>query len=218
MVKDHTGKPVAGAWVYAYRNTSTSLRGPADFGARTDHGGHFFIDLVDGRYYLVARWRRDGGEAGPPQVGDSWALPKNNPVVVVPRQVSSVDFVLQGVKAGQPIIMRSGSLARGKTGFTGLLVDKAGNPQVGGFALAYTNDDFRRMPDYTSSVVGSDGRFQLFVPAGSRYCLAARTRTRGQPIAGEPYGLLGRGKAGCPLAVKDRLIDIGTIHLQPYQR
>ena len=56
---------------------------------------------------------------------------------------------------------------------------ESGSP--GAFALAYRKPDFRRMPDYTSAVVGSDGRFPLYLPGGGRFCLAARTRTRRLP-------------------------------------
>lgn len=217
-VTDSTGQAVVGAWVYAYRNTSSSLRGPADFGARTDKDGNYVLDLVEGRYYLVARWRRAGGEAGPPQAGDAWALHAGNPVAVESGQLRPANFILQGVQTGQPTLLRSGSLGQGKTGFTGQLVDEFGDALPGAFALAYSDTDFRRMPDYTSAVVGSDGRFQLYLPGGGQYCLAARTRTRGQPIAGEPYGLLGEGAAGCLVAIENRLIDVGVIHLSPYQR
>lgn len=218
LVSDAQGEAVAGAWVYAYRNTSSSLRGPADFGARTDDEGRYFLDLVEGRYYLVARWRRTGGEAGPPRAGDAWALFDHNPIEVAAGQTGRADFILQGVRAGQPVLLRSGSLSQGRTGFYGRLVDSEGQPLVGAFALAYTDTDFRRMPDYTSAIVGSDGRFQLYLPRAGRYCLAARTRTRGQPIAGEPYGLLGEGEKGCLEAVSSRMIDVGDIRLSPYQR
>ena len=217
VIRDN-GEPVAGAWVYVYRNTSTSLRGPADFAAQTDAGGNYFLDLVEGSYYLISRWRRSGGEAGPPQTGDAWALYERNPVVVRPDEVSHADFTLQGVKPGQPVLLRSGSFRQGRTGFTGRLLDAEGNPQVGAFALAYRDRDFRRMPDFTSGMVGADGRFELFVPNGGRYCLAARTRTRGQPVAGEPYGLLAEGDAGCRNAVDGEITDVGAIHLAPYRR
>jgi hypothetical protein len=215
-VCDRAGLPVSGAWVYAYRNTSSNLRGPADFGARTDQAGQYFLDMVEGSYYLIARWRKDGGEAGPPRAGDAWAILAQNPLHVEKTKVSRADFRLQGVQAGQPVLLRSGSLSQGKTGFTGLLLDSAGHPLAGAFALAYTDLDFRRMPDFTSPVVGADGRFQLFVPRAGRYCLAARTRTRGQPVNGEPYGLLGPGESGCLTAVENQFLDIGQIHLSPY--
>lgn len=217
-VTDRSGRGVADAWVYAYRNTSSSLRGPADFGARTTSGGDYFLDLVEGHYYLIARWRQDGGEAGPPRAGDAWAIQEKNPVLVEEGRIGRVDFRLQGVQAGQPVLLRSGSLSQGKTGFTGRLVDSDGQPVPGAFALAYSDPDFRRMPDYTSAVVGADGRFQLYLPAGGRYCLAARTRTRGQPIAGEPYGLLDTEDGGCLATVENRLLDVGNIRLSPYQR
>ncbi len=216
-VTDRSEQGVADAWVYAYRNTSSSLRGPADFGVRTDAEGSYFLDMVEGRYYLIARWRQDGGEAGPPRAGDAWALQEKNPVQVVAGQVVRADFRLQGVQAGQPVMLKSGSLSQGKTGFTGRLVDSDGESLPGAFALAYTDLDFRRMPDYTSAVVGSDGRFLLYVTDG-RYCLAARTRTRGQPVAGEPYGLLAEGRAGCVATIENKLVDVGNIRLSPYQR
>jgi len=217
-VFDRSKRGVSDAWVYAYRSTSSSLRGPADFGARTDKSGAYFLDMVEGSYYLVARWRQDGGEAGPPHVGDAWAIFEKNPLQVEAGQIGQADFRLQGVQAGQPVLLRSGSLNQGKTGFTGRLVDSSGEPLPGAFALAYSDPDFRRMPDYTSAVVGSDGRFQLYLPGGERYCLAARTKTRGQPVAGEPYGLLDTGEAGCIATIENRLIDVGIIRLSPYQR
>lgn len=217
-VLDREQQPVAGAWVYVYRNTRTSLRGPADFAAQTDAGGRYFLDLVDGHYYLIARWRHGGGEAGPPQAGDAWAISAHNPLEVVENRVLEANFSLQGVQSGGPALLRNGSLSQGRTGFIGTLVDAEGQPLPGAFVLAYADTDFRRMPDYTSALVGSDGRFELFLPAAGRYCLAARTRSRGQPIAGEPYGQLGPGEKGCINAVGNQMVDVGIIHLRPYQR
>ena len=74
------------------------------------------------------------------------------------------------------------------------------------------------MPETTSSAVGKDGRFHLYVERIGQWCLAARTRTRGQPIAGEPYGLLGTKESGCRDAVSGQVIDVGTIRLTPYRQ
>lgn len=217
-VRNSKGQPVEGAWVYAYRNTNSSLRGPADFGVQTNRQGQYFLDLVEGRYYLVSRWRQAGGDTGPPRAGDAWALFTGNPITISVGTPRRVNFVLQGVQPGKPMLLRSSSLSQGQTGFSGRLLNRSKQPLAGAFALAYTDTDFRRMPDYTSSIVGPDGRFQLFVPQSGLYCLAARTHTRGQPISGEPYGVLDKGSAGCVEALNGQIIDVGDILLKPYQR
>ncbi len=215
-VSDRRSVPAAGAYVYAYRNPRSGLRGPADFEAVVDADGHYLLDLVEGSYHLVARQRPDGGDAGPPRSGDAWALPAKNPVVVVPGRLSAVDFILHTV--AQPMLMREGTLTSGDTGFTGVLVDADGTPVIGAFVIAYPDTDVRHMPEATSPAVGDDGRFTLYVERPGRWCLAARTRTRGQPVAGELYGVLGEGAAGCREAAAGALIEVGAIRLAPYRR
>jgi hypothetical protein len=127
-----------------------------------------------------------------------------------------VDFVLQTVS--QPMLMREGTLTGGDTGLTGVLVDGQGQPVAGAFALAYAGSDFRRMPEATSPAVGDDGRFILYVDRPGLWCLAARTRTRGQPIPGELYGVLGDGDQGCRQVSSGQLVDVGSIRLAPYRR
>lgn len=215
QVTDGRGSPATGAFVYAYRNPRSNLRGPADFEAQVGGDSRYFLDLVEGDYYLVARMRQSGADAGPPKVGDAWALPAKNPVTVKPGEVTTVDFVLKGVT--QPMLMREGTLTSGDTGFTGLLVDGDGQPLPGAFVIAYPDTDFQRMPEATSPAVGDDGRFLLYVARPGQWCLAARTRTRGQPIAGEPYGLLGKQESGCRDTVPGQVLDVGKIRLTPYR-
>lgn len=215
QVNDNSNSPATGAYVYAYRNMRSSLRGPADFEAQVNNDGHYFLDLVEGDYYLVARMRQSGADAGPPKPGDAWALPARNPVTVNPTEVTVVNFTLQGV--AQPMLMREGTLTSGETGFSGQLVDSEDKPLPGAFVIAYPDSDFQHMPEATSPSVGDDGRFQLYVERPGQWCLAARTRTRGQPIAGEPYGKLGLHESGCRNAVAGKIIDVGTIRLTPYR-
>jgi hypothetical protein len=213
---DRNSNPATGAYIYAYRNMRSNLRGPADFEALVDAKGLYFLDMVEGDYYLVARMRQSGADAGPPKAGDAWALPTKNPVSVKPGETSTVNFVLQGIS--QPMLMREGTLTSGDTGFTGLLVDSNDKPLTGAFAIAYPDADYQRMPEATSPAVGDDGRFQLYVERPGQWCLAARTRTRGQPIAGEPYGKLGLQESGCRNVVAGKIIDVGTIRLTPYSQ
>ena len=215
QVTDNRNLPATGAYVYAYRSMKSHLRGPADFEALVDQNGRYFLDMVEGSYYLVTRMRQTGADAGPPRAGDAWALPNKNPVTVEPGKTTSVNFVLQGIS--QPMLMREGTLTSGDTGFTGLLLDTDDRPVSGAFVIAYPDPDYQRMPEATSPAVGEDGRFHLYVERPGQWCLAARMRTRGQPSKGEPYGLLGKNREGCRSAVSGRIIDVGTIILTPYR-
>lgn len=212
LVADRDGSPAAAVHVYAYRNPRSGLRGPADFESVTDAAGEYFLDLAEGNYYLVARIRRSGGEAGPPRPGDAWALYPHNPVEVQADRTSRADFHLQGI--AQPMLLKNGSLATGDTGFAGRLVDGAGRPVPGAFVLAYRDQDTRRMPDATSTAVGEDGKFVLYVPQPGQWCLAARTRMRGQPQRGELYAAA--EAENCREVEPGQVLEVREIVLRPY--
>lgn len=215
QVTSKEGLPAPWAAVYAYRSPKGGLRGPADFEAIVNAEGDYFLDLVEGAYHLAARLRRSGSDAGPPRPGDAWAVFGQNPVTVYSGMTSRADLVLRGVT--QPMLLREGSLSSGDTGFTGRIVDANGLPVAGAITLAYRTPDHRRMPDFTAAS-GADGRFILYLPLGGKYCLAARTRTRGQPLEGEPYGVLASGEEGCRSVARGELLDVGSIVLHPYHR
>lgn len=210
------GTPAAGAAVYAYRSPKGGLRGPADFEAMVNAEGAYFLDLVEGTYHLAARLRQSGSDAGPPRPGDAWAVFGRNPVTVRHGMTSRADLELRSVT--QPMLLKEGSLSSGDTGFSGRIVDAGGQPVAGAITLAYRTPDFRHMPDFTAAATGTDGRFVLYLPLAGRFCLAARTKTRGQPLEGEPYGILAAGEEGCRTIVRGEFLDVGTIILHPYHR
>lgn len=205
-----------GAWVYAYKRPQSNFRGPADFAARVEPGGRYALDLLPGSWYLIGRFRQQGGIDGPPRAGDAWAIHPGNPVTVAAGQSLRVDFNLMAVS--QPMLLRGGSLSSGDTGFRGRLIDAQGAAVTGAFALAYSDTDFRRMPEHTSAAVGETAQFTLYLPQPGRYCLAARQRSRGQPIQGELYGTLGKGESACRNVRQGQIIDVGAIRLTPYLR
>ena len=210
------GTAAAGAWVYAYKNQQGNYRGPAEYAARVEADGHYTLDLLPGNWYLVGRSRPQGDIDGPPRAGDAWAIHPGNPVTVAAGQPQRIDFSLAAVS--QPMLLRGGSLGSGDTGFRGRLLDAQGAVVAGAIVLAYTDLEFQRMPDHTSAAVDGSGQFTLYVPQAGRYCLAARQRTRGQPIQGELYGMLGKGEAACRTVVSGQIIDVGAIRLRPYLR
>ena len=215
QVTDNTNSSATGAYVYAYRNMRSSLRGPADFEAQVDKMATTFWTLSKG----ITIWLRVCVSPEPMPGHPSQVMPgrclQETRYSLDPAEVTVINFILQGV--AQPMLMREGTLTSGETGFSGQLVDSDDKPLPGAFVIAYPDSDFQRMPEATSPSVGDDGRFQLYVERPGQWCLAARTRTRGQPIAGEPYGKLGRAESGCRMAVTGKIIDVGTIRLTPYR-
>jgi len=216
-VFDRFGQPVAGAYVYAYRSTRTQLRGPADFAAPVDAAGNYFLDLVEGDYYLVARQRKGRADSGPPQTGDAWAVHVDNPVQVLPGHTSRADFRIQSIS--RPMSLGKGGVVNSETRLTGQVVDRQGVPVVGAIVMAYQDEDLKRMPDFVSPASDEAGRFVLPVAGGGRYCLAARTKTRGQPQPGELYGLYrGVDDTPCLNVSPDTNLEIGQIRLEPYRQ
>jgi len=210
-----TNNEVASLWVYAYSRAEGNFRGPAEFAVRAEEDGRYLLDLLPGRWFLVARSRSKGPLSGPPQSGDSFASYAQNPLVLAAGQVERVDFLLQKTAKN---LLRSSRVSRGDTGFSGRLLGADRQSVVGAMVLAYRGPDFRRMPDYSSAAVGEDGRFILYVPEAGSYCLLAREKSRGQLRQGELYGQLGKGEAGCRQLEGGQILDVGEIHLKPFLR
>jgi hypothetical protein len=77
------------------------------------------------------------------------------------------------------------------TGISGVLTDVTGKPIMGGFAMAYSDKEMKRLPDYASTLSDEQGRFTIYLPEGGSYYLAARIHAWDMPSPGEPYGKLG---------------------------
>jgi hypothetical protein len=182
------GRPLAGATVYAYRRQSANFLGPADFAsAPSGRDGAYVIDLVEGSYWLVARKRTSGSDAGPLVPGDLQRIHDGNPAVVAPGAFATVDFALEEMR--DLMFSRTGPRGATATGIRGRITDESGAPVAWVFAMAYTSADTRRVPDFTSSMTAGDGRYVIYLPAGGRYWVGARAHIREKPAPGEPYGL-----------------------------
>ncbi len=184
----HQGRPLAGASVYAYRRQSANFLGPADFAsAPSGRDGSYLIDLVEGGYWLVARKRSSGSDAGPLVPGDLQRIHPGNPATVTSGSFTTVDLDLEEMRD----LMFSRTSPRGPTatGIRGRITDASGTPVAWVFAIAYASADMRRVPDFTSAMTAADGRFVIYVPAGGRYWVGARKHIRERPAPGEPYGL-----------------------------
>jgi hypothetical protein len=182
------GRPLAGASVYAYRRQSSNFLGPADFAsAPSARDGSYLLDLVEGSYWLVARMRASGSDAGPLVPGDLQRIHPGNPATVSSGAFTTVDLDLEEMR--DLMFSRTGPRGPTATGIRGRITDESGAPVAWVFALAYASADVRRVPDFTSAMTAADGRFVIYLPAGGRYWVGARKHIREKPAPGEPYGL-----------------------------
>jgi hypothetical protein len=203
--------------VYAYRGYGTNLLGPADFASEaTGRDGAYSIDLVEGAYYIVARKRAGGGNTGPIVTGDLYSVNPSNPVTVKKGRTSRLDLDL--VLMRDPMFFQAQSRKKTKQGVRGVIVDAEGRPVSWVFAMAYTSNDMKRIPEFTSVMTDSSGTFELFLPRGGRYWLAARKNVRERPVSGEPYGLYAGSPDHSIEVPQGQFVEGVTIRLEKYRK
>jgi hypothetical protein len=209
------GRPRAGATVYAYRRRSENFLGPADFAsAPSGRDGSYALDLVEGSYWLVARRRASGSDAGPLLPGDLQRVHPGNPATVAPGSVTVVDLELEEMR--DLMLSRAGPRGPTDTGIRGRITDAAGAPVAWVFAFAYAGGDMRRMPDFTSALTGADGRYVIHLPAGGRYRVGARAHIREKPAPGELFGLYERSPDHAVEVATGAFVDGIDIVLRPF--
>ncbi len=200
--------------VYAYRNADSGLRGPADFAAPVDEQGDYFLDLVEGRYFLVARRRSaPGQDEGPPRPGDVWAMHPRNPLEVREGRITEADFQLPRSAHREAVA----AFVRSDTALRGQLIDDNGSPLEGVVVLAYRSEEARGKPDHLSRATGPDGRFVLYLSQGGRYCLLVRDQGRGRPGTADLYRFAEESEPFCPSLSTGREKDLGTLILRGRQ-
>jgi hypothetical protein len=197
-----TNLPVTDAYVNVYPDALSNLLGPSQFiSSPTDAQGHFFIEAPPGDFYVVARKRVSGDPSGPLSPGDLYSEHKRVKTTVTNGRLSIVDLRVAPMQA--PMFFKKAVAEQTTTtGIRGVLVDAIGQPVPGSFAVAYTNDDVKRLPDYASTLSDGQGRFVLYLPKSGTYYLGARVHAWDMPRPGELYGKYG-GENPEPVAVTE---------------
>jgi hypothetical protein len=209
-------EPLAGAYVNIYPDTISNLLGPSQFiSSPTDQQGRYRLELPPGTYYVVARKRMSGQATGPLAPGDFYSEHQRIVTSVIAGKLAMVDLPVVPMKA--PMFFKKEVVERETdTGVRGVLLDRSGNPVAGGFAMAYSDPEMKRLPDYASTLSDAEGRFTLYLPAGGTFYLAGRIHAWDMPQPGEPYGVLG-GAAPQPVKVaKGQFLDGVRIVLEPF--
>lgn len=182
------GQPLSGAYVNVYPSHVPNLLGPSTYiSSPTDAEGSYSIDIPPGKYFVVARKRTSGMATGPISPGDYFSEDSRLVTEIKAGKLTQVNLPMLNMAA--PMFFKQGGIINvTETGITGVLVDSAGKPLPGGFAIAYTSNDIQRLPDYASGLTNDKGEFTLYLPQGGEYYLAARMHAWDMPRPGELYG------------------------------
>lgn len=191
VVRKVDGSPLAGAYVNIYPDTISNLLGPSQFiSTPTDKNGYYELEVPEGVYYVVARKRQSGQSTGPLSPGDYYS--EHQRLVTRVEKGKFVEIELPVIAMKAPMFFKSRVVDKETdTGISGVLTDVTGKPVMGGFAMAYSDKEMKRLPDYASTLSDEQGQFTIYLPEGGSYYLAARIHAWDMPSPGEPYGKLG---------------------------
>lgn len=211
-----SGVPLAGAFVNIYPDTISNLLGPSQFiSSPSGPQGEYRIEVPPGSYYVVARKRLSGHPTGPLEPGDFYSEHQRIRVRIEAGRAAVVDLPVAVMKA--PMFFKTRVVDRETTtGIRGTLVDVAGRPVMGGFAMAYADPEMKRLPDFASTLSDDQGRYTIYLPAGGTYYLAARIHAWDMPAPGEPYGKYGGDPATPVTVATDRFVEGIDIRMAPF--
>lgn len=210
-----SNEPLAGAYVNIYPDTFSNLLGPSQFlSSPTDAQGNYSLTVPPGTYYVVARKRITGQPTGPLSPGDFYSEHQRIVAKVVEGRISVVDLGVVAMKA--PMFFKKEVQRESNTGIHGRLIDRDGKPVPGGFAMAYSDPELKRLPDYASTLTDAEGRFTIYLPESGTFYLAARVNAWDMPREGEPYGIYGGDTPSAVVVKKGTFVEGVEIQLEPF--
>lgn len=172
------GKPVEKAYLYLYSAPDDSFRGPADM-LQPVESGKFDVRVPPGKYWLVARKRKQGGSYGPIATGDLFNFYPQNPLTVGAGE--RVDIAI-------PLIEKLSQVDETGVyrGVRLVVTDQSGRPLEKHFVLAYSSEERTGHPVATAGPTGPDGSAYLMAGPEARY-LRVRKQVGGPPEEGEKF-------------------------------
>lgn len=165
-VADIDGRPMAGAKLFLY--DSVNVRRPADFISELSGAdGTVRIALPPGKYWGIARFKADG-KYGPLLPGDKHSGEPQE--IDLSGGEAAVEFVVADLRElGQKKQAGASDAVR----ISGRILDADGQPVAAVFAYATAFAEFSEVPEFVSAWTGTDGVYELFVPAGRKFLAGA---------------------------------------------
>lgn len=190
-MSDIEGRPMEGAKLFLY--DSPNVRRPADFiSSLSDRDGLVQIVLPSGKYWAVARFKADG-KYGPLLPGDKHS---GDPLEIdmAASEVAAEFTIADILELGQ----KKRAAATEALRLKGRVIDTKGVPVANAYLFANRSLEFSELPDYISAWTGENGEYELFLPPGASYYIAA---SRQFPLKNKESG-------GKPLLFEPGKIDI----------
>jgi len=188
-VVTYQGEPLAGINVTLYLDPKGDFKGMGYSAAPpTGKSGSFRVDfLPESDYYVIARKRANGANAGPLNDGDYFGYYAWNPVTIKAGKVAKVAFEVMS-KAGE--IGKEDSMFRNTgTKIAGRILDKDGKVVKGVYAFAYEDKVMgHKRPSFISREVDGNGNYVINLASGGVYYIGARSAYGDSPGLGEWYG------------------------------
>ncbi len=176
-VHDAEGNAVEGAKIFVY--DSPEVRRPADFiSTRTARDGSYRMVVPPGKYWMIARLKKSD-EYGPLFPGDR----HSGEAVVLdlePARTVTHDFTVTDLREAMKARKKEREVA---VRISGRVLDEKGLPLPRGYVFANIKNRTSGMPDYLSAWADEQGRYTLYVPAGTYHLGAAAVFPPGQHYA-----------------------------------
>lgn len=168
-VTDFEGKPVEDAVIFIYQNTNTR-RQPDFVSPKSDKEGRFSIALSPGRYWAVARVKKNE-EMGPVLSGGKHS---GEPAEI--NMTGMGDFKKDFIVADIREVARMTARARQEVvRIAGRILGSDGKPVRMAYAIANKSDNLSEVPDYLSGWTDETGYYALYLPRGKYHIGAAAT-------------------------------------------
>ncbi|GFE56430.1 carboxypeptidase-like regulatory domain-containing protein [Geobacter sp. AOG1] len=166
-VLDSEGRPAEGAKLFLYG--SSNVRKPADFiSPMSGSDGRILIALPAGKYWAVARLKKDGNY-GPLMPGDKHSGEPVEIEMEAGRETEASFTVADIREVGQKKRTNADDSVR----LRGRVVDAQGNPVANAYVFAHRSRDVDYVPDYLSAWTDEAGNYALSIPSAGKYFIGS---------------------------------------------
>ncbi len=197
-VTDVEGKPVEGAVLFIYDSAATR-RQPDFVSPGTDKDGRFSISLPPGRYWAVARVRKDE-KSGPLISGGRHS---GEPMEIEMSMNGDLerDFVVADIRDVARVTQKT---RKDVVVIRGRILDNEGKPVRMAYAIADKDEYFSGMPDFFSGWTDTEGSYALYLPRGKYFIGAAVSFPLHQGYSFDREVLIETDKDGLDIVIKQR--------------